>query len=29
VQRLQLVVKNGANVSGRIHGDWVNAKLLK
>ncbi|MGZ8844402.1 MAG: NPCBM/NEW2 domain-containing protein [Pyrinomonadaceae bacterium] len=29
VQRLQLVVKNGANVSGRIHGDWVDAKLLK
>jgi hypothetical protein len=29
VQRLQLVVKNGANVNGRIHGDWVNAKLAK
>jgi hypothetical protein len=29
VQRLQLVVKNGANVNGRIHGDWVDAKVLK
>jgi alpha-galactosidase len=29
VQRLQLVVKNGVNVNGRLHGDWVDAKLLK
>ena len=29
VQHLRLVVKNGVNVNGRIHGDWVDAKLLK
>lgn len=29
VTRMQLVVKNGANVSGRIHADWVDAKLVK
>jgi len=29
VSRLQLSVKNAANVSGRIHADWLDARLVK